>query len=92
MMQWCNRELMIFFVFFKNTTLVLGENHRFGFSIVHLLGNKLMIYSAVAWCCYGKHDNHLIFSLASFVLLLLPRLTSSMSRGIITAFVFQIVS
>lgn len=48
MVQWCNRELLIFFVFFKNKTCVFGSNLRFGFQhYLHLLGNKLMIHSAV---------------------------------------------
>lgn len=92
---WCSRakgELMIFLSFSKTRLWCLLKIKDLVFSFVHLLGNKLMIHSAVAWCCYGKHNNHLIFSVASFVLLLRPRLTSSMSRGIIIAFVFQVVS
>lgn len=56
-----------------------------------------MIYSAVAWCCSRKHDNHLISSVASLVLFFLFSFSLfffkslnfySMSREIITAFVF----
>lgn len=86
MMQYYKRELMIFLSFSKTRLLCLGKNQRFGFQHFLHLGNKLIIYSAVAWCCSGKQPsdvlNRLVLSFFNF-----PHL----SRDIIPAFVFQVV-